>query len=65
MSNVVPFRSPPERFVTAGELARIMGVSERTIARLVLEGMPSETWGMRARRFLVSECIEWAKGRAA
>jgi phage terminase Nu1 subunit (DNA packaging protein) len=46
------------------ELARIMGVGERTIARWVAEGCPSETWGQRSRRFLPSEVIEWAKHRS-
>ena len=54
---------PPERYVTAAELAAIMGVSERTIKRMVAAGMPSETWGMsRTRRFLPSDAIAWAKG---
>jgi hypothetical protein len=51
-----------ERYVTAGELAELMGVSVRSINRMVLAGMPSETWGMaRTRRFLPSEAIAWAQ----
>jgi hypothetical protein len=34
-----------------------------TIDRLVNEGMPSETWGTRSRRFLPSEAIGWARAR--
>jgi len=52
-----------ERYVDAAELAAIMGVSERTIKRLTAEGMPSETWGMRARRYLPSQAIAWARSR--
>lgn len=56
--------SPQERYVDARALAELMGVSARTIARWVAEGMPSETWGMRrTRRFLPSQAIEWASSR--
>jgi phage terminase Nu1 subunit (DNA packaging protein) len=54
----------PERYVNAGELAALMGVSVSTIKRMVTAGMPSETWGMkRTRRFLPSAAIKWAAGR--
>ena len=54
-----------ERYVTAGELAELMGVSERTIRRMVAAGMPSETWGMgRTRRFLPSLALAWARSRS-
>jgi excisionase family DNA binding protein len=54
-----------ERYVDARELARLMGVSERTVRRMVADGMPSETWGMgRARRFLPSQAMGWAHARA-
>jgi phage terminase Nu1 subunit (DNA packaging protein) len=50
-----------ERYVDARELAKLMGVSERTIRRWVTAGMPSQTWGMaRTRRFLPSSAIAWA-----
>ena len=50
-----------ERYVDARELAELMGVSVRTVRRLVAAGMPSETWGMsRTRRFLPSQAIRWA-----
>jgi phage terminase Nu1 subunit (DNA packaging protein) len=52
-----------ERYVTAGELAQLMGVSVRTIKRWTAEGMPSETWGMRTRRYLASEAVAWARER--
>lgn len=54
-----------EAYVTARELATLMGVSERTVKRWVAAGIPSETWGMsRTRRFLPSEAIEWARSRS-
>lgn len=60
------YRSP-EPYVGRRELAEIMGVSLATIDRLVVEGMPSVTWGRRTRRFRPSAAILWAsaRGRAA
>jgi hypothetical protein len=56
--------SMSERYVSARELATLMGVSVRTVNRLTAEGMPSETWGMsRTRRFLPSEALAWAHER--
>jgi predicted DNA-binding transcriptional regulator AlpA len=56
--------TPAERYVDARELAALMGVSTRTIKRMVAEGMPSETWGMsRTRRFLPSVAMAWARER--
>jgi predicted DNA-binding transcriptional regulator AlpA len=53
-----------ERYVDMRELAELMGVSTRTIKRMVADGMPSETWGMsRTRRFLPSEALAWARAR--
>jgi DNA-binding transcriptional MerR regulator len=53
-----------ERYITAGELAKLMGVSVKTIRRFTAQGMPSETWGMkRTRRYLASQCIAWAHAR--
>lgn len=54
----------PERYVTRFKLAQIMGVSVATIDRFVSEGMPSETWGIRTRRFLPSTAVAWARTRA-
>jgi phage terminase Nu1 subunit (DNA packaging protein) len=54
-----------ERYVDARELAQLMGVSVRTVNRLTVAGMPSETWGMsRTRRYRPSEALEWARSRA-
>lgn len=56
---------PLERYVTAAELAQLMGVSTSTIKRLVAAGLPSESWGMaRTRRFLPSQAMAWAHARA-
>jgi phage terminase Nu1 subunit (DNA packaging protein) len=56
--------APAERYVTAGELADLMGVSVTTIRRLDKAGMPSESWGMkRTKRFLPSEAFAWAQSR--
>lgn len=52
-----------ERYVSRSELAEMMSVSVKTIDRLVSEGMPSETWGMRTRRFLPSRALAWARAR--
>lgn len=50
-----------ERYVDTRELAALLGVSERTVKRWVQEGAPSETWGLRARRFLPSAVIAWRR----
>lgn len=53
----------PEPFITRAQLAVLMGVSTKTVDRLVAEGMPSVTWGRRTRRFQASVAIAWAKGQ--
>lgn len=53
----------PERYVSAAQLAELMGVSVRTITNWTAEGCPRETWGMRARRYLPSAVMEWARNR--
>ena len=54
-----------ERYVDARELADLMAVSTRTIARLVAAGMPFEDWGLRrTKRYLPSLCIAWARRRS-
>jgi len=52
-----------ERYLTRAQLADLMGVSVKTVDRLVAEGMPSETWGLRSRRFLASRALAWARTR--
>jgi excisionase family DNA binding protein len=53
----------PERYLTRQQLAEVMGVSVKTIDRMVRDGMPSETWGLRSRRFLASRALAWARRR--
>lgn len=65
MSNVTAIAVPePERYVSRAQLADLMGVSIGTVDRLVADGMPSETWGMRTRRFRPSVAIAWARQRS-
>ena len=52
-----------ERYVGRHELAALMGVNVRTVDRMVRAGMPSENWGLRARRFRPSEALAWARAR--
>ena len=52
-----------ERYVDRDELAKLMGVSPRTISRWLEQGMPSETWGIRTRRFMPSQCMQWVRHR--
>jgi excisionase family DNA binding protein len=53
-----------ERYVTREQLAELMGVSTDTIDRMVKQGMPSETWGRRTRRFRPSVAVAWARAQA-
>lgn len=53
-----------ELYVGRERLAEIMDLSLKSIDRLVAHGMPSETWGLRTRKFLPSAAISWAQGRA-
>lgn len=61
--------SPPvaiaesERYVTRTDLAAMLCVSLKTVDRCVSQGMPSETWGLRSRRFRVSLVLEWLRQR--
>lgn len=52
-----------ERYVTRDQLAELMNVSVATIDRMVAEGMPSETWGRRVRRFRPSVAMAWLRSR--
>ena len=63
MSSDHPFGAAPEPYLTAARLASILAVSPKTIGRWVNEGMPSETWGLRARRFQLSRVREWLTER--
>jgi excisionase family DNA binding protein len=53
-----------ERYITAAELAELMGVSLSTIRRWTAAGLPSETWGLgHTRRYRASDAIAWARTR--
>ena len=54
-----------ERYIDARELAEAMGVSLSTITRWTRAGAPSETWGIRVRRYRLSEVEAWLRERAA
>jgi phage terminase Nu1 subunit (DNA packaging protein) len=63
-ARALPGRIPStEPYVDRKQLAKTMGVSVATIDRMVREGMPSETWGLRTRRFRVSAALAWAHTR--
>lgn len=53
----------PEDYVSRRELARMMGVGVRTVDRFRAEGMPCESWGLRAVRFQPSRAMAWARAR--
>jgi hypothetical protein len=50
-----------ELYVSRDRLAEIMDLSLRSIDRMVMLGMPSETWGLRVRRFQPSVALAWAQ----
>lgn len=51
-------------FLTPAELAAHLRVSERTVARMVLDGCPSMLVGSR-RRFDLAAVISWTTERSA
>jgi len=50
-----------ERYVDRRGLATLLNVHVSTVDRWVRDGMPSETWGRRMRRFLPSRCLAWLR----
>jgi hypothetical protein len=50
-----------EGYVSRAAMAAILGVSLSTLDRMVVAGMPSETWGRRTRRFKPSVALAWAR----
>jgi phage terminase Nu1 subunit (DNA packaging protein) len=54
----------PDRLHTAAELAALLRCSERTVARLVIDGMPSIL--VRGRRvYDAADCLRWMRERDA
>ena len=54
-----------EEFLTRAELAAELKVHVTTIDRWRREGMPSERWGKRPRRFLRSRAVAWLREQDA
>jgi phage terminase Nu1 subunit (DNA packaging protein) len=52
-----------EPYLTRQELAHALGISVSAVDDRRREGMPSETWGMRTRRFQLSRCKAWLRER--
>jgi excisionase family DNA binding protein len=61
--NVVNLQSAPELYLTRRQLAERLGIGLSTVDKFVRLGMPSYTWGIRTRRFRVSECERWLRER--
>jgi excisionase family DNA binding protein len=60
-----PMQERPE-ILTRDEVASYCKVSKRTIDRWVREeGMPSELWGPRIRRFRLADVDRWLRRRAS
>jgi phage terminase Nu1 subunit (DNA packaging protein) len=52
-----------EPYITAQELADLMGISVRQVHRLKARGMPYENWGMRVVRFKASVALAWVRSQ--
>ena len=50
-----------ERYVSRKQFAEQLSVHPSTVDRWVRDGMPSETWGRRARRFDPRAAVKWAR----
>jgi hypothetical protein len=65
VSAIHALESPQARWITRTELAAHWRISLKTLDALVREGLPSETWGRKMRRFNLAECEAWRRGRRA
>lgn len=54
----------PEPYVDRRRIAEHLGLSVATVDRLVADGMPSVTFGLRTRRFKRSAVDAWLNARA-
>jgi phage terminase Nu1 subunit (DNA packaging protein) len=61
--NVVNLQSAPELYLTRKQLAEKLNIGLSTVDKFVRLGMPSQTWGIRTRRFRLSECERWLRER--
>lgn len=59
--NAAPLPAAGERFLTATQLADLLGVSTRQIRRWTAAGMPCERWGKATVRYLASHAIMWLR----
>lgn len=55
--------APLEPYMTRRQFAQLLGVSLSTVDRWLCGGMPSETWGLRARRIRPSIALAWLRSR--
>ncbi len=60
ISTLSPIAEP---YLDARTLAQLMGVSLSTVRRWDREGMPSENWGLRLKRYQLSRSKQWAAQR--
>jgi excisionase family DNA binding protein len=61
---LVQEQEAPE-ILTREQLAEYCKVSTRTVDRWVQDGMPSEMWGKRLRRFRLQAVDLWLRRRAS
>lgn len=50
--------------LTRQQFCAALGVSESTVRRLELDGMPCTPVGRRGKRYDLAECKRWLKGRS-
>ena len=59
VSAATPRATVHARYLTRCELARYLGVSEKTVARWDRAGMPCERWGRRLVRYRLDRVEAW------
>lgn len=60
---VAEIEAPPA-LITQGDLARHLGVSDRTVFELRKQGLPT-VWICESPRFELATCLEWLRARRA
>lgn len=63
MGDVQPIRAESELFLTRRQLGEKLGCGLSTVDKFVRQGCPSHTWGIRTRRFRLSEVESWLRAR--
>lgn len=53
----------PDRYLTRAELADHLGVSTKTIDRMLREGLPCHRFGRRLVRLRLAEAEDWLESR--